>query len=109
MKKSQWFLKFWINITGENSIGGEVDIDEEISIPLYAKDKADAEMQVQRVIETVMEAAEEINLEFFQMHCSSIGDEDGLTFSDFRLVSEGNGEKVEKKLDVQIPRLVGGP
>ena len=109
MKKDQWLLKFWVNITGENSVGGEVDIDEEISIPLYATDKADAEMQVQRVIETVKEAAEEINLEFFQMHCSSIGDEDGLTFSNFRLVCEGKGEKYEKKLDIEVPRLVGGP
>lgn len=109
MKKGQWFLKFGINITGENSVGDAVDIDEEISIPLYAKDQADVEGQLQRVIEMVKEAAEEINLEFFQMHCESIGDEDGLTFSDFRLVCEGGEEKYEKKLDIQIPRLVGGP
>lgn len=107
MKKERWFLICSVNITGFNGCYG-TDIDEEIRVPLYAANQKDAERQAMIASEMFKEAAEGVDHKFFQKYCNSINDEDGLTFSDFRLICKGKGEKFEKKLDIEVPRLVGG-
>lgn len=102
MENGQWYLRFWINVTGETSLGGEVDLDREIIIPLYAENMEDAGKQAEIIIKEIKKAANRIDRRFFMRYTESIDDEDGLSFSNFRLTFEAD-------LEIDIPKIIGGP
>jgi len=98
----EWFLKLVIRVQGENGVGDTVDTSQPVLIPLFSKNEADAEQQVSNIIERFKIAAKGADRKFFKEYCNIIDDEDGLSFSDFELT-------FLKKLDFNVPHIVGGP
>lgn len=100
MSSGQWFLEFIMHVRGSNSIGDNVDIDENIKIPLCTLDVDEAKSQATIEVDILSRAASRGNRIFFNQYCGSIDEEDRISFSDFKI-----SLLQEIELDFDVPTL----
>lgn len=96
MSAGKWYLLFLMHIEGEDGLGEKYDYDEEVKIKLFASTEKDANSQACYNLTEIENFARRGDKESLKKYCSTLNQEDAITFSNFQI-------SYQKSLDAKIP------
>lgn len=97
MNTGKWYLSFLMHIVGEDGVGEKYDYDEEVKIELFASTEEEANSQADYNLKGIENFAKNGDKESLKKYCSTLSQEDAITFSDFQIYYQKSLQ------DVKIP------
>lgn len=95
MKNGKWFILFNMKISGENSVGEQIDTEQKVEVELFALTESEASSQADYIVQQI----KTMGHNDLKKYCAIINSEDTISFSNFQIVYK------KDLTDVKIPDL----